>query len=114
MINMSDHHSDDNFLFYKYVMKKRGYEVIFTGGVLPASEVFEIQKIKSFRYLLVNSGSFDFDNKKFEYFSNIAKSHSIRKIIFTDYPGSFERKASDRIVITRDPGDFISKLSHIK
>ena len=114
MINLSEHYSDDNFLFYKYVMKKRGYEVIFTGGVLPASEVFEIQKIKSFRYLVVNSGSFDFDTKKFEYFLNIAKSHSIRKIIFTDYHGSLEKKASDRIMITRDPGDFIRKVSQIK
>ena len=64
MINTSDNQSDNNFLFYKYALKKSGYDVIFTGGILPASEVIEIHKIKSFEYLVVNSGSFDFARKK--------------------------------------------------
>ncbi|MDQ1332815.1 MAG: merR-type protein, partial [Bacteroidota bacterium] len=45
MINTSDNLSDNNFLFYKYALKKRGYDVIYTGGILPASEVIEIYKI---------------------------------------------------------------------
>jgi DNA-binding transcriptional MerR regulator len=48
MINTSDNLTDNNFLFYKYALKKRGYDVIFTGGILPASEVVEIHKIKPF------------------------------------------------------------------
>ena len=86
MINTSDTLTDNNFLFYKFILKSRGYDVIFTGGILPASEVIEIHKIKPFDYLIVNSSAFDFAKKKIGYFNSIGKSLMIKKIIFTDSP----------------------------
>ena len=114
MINTSDNLSDNNFLFYKYALKKRGYDVIFTGGVLPASEVIEIHKIKSFDYLIVNSGSFDFARKKIGYFSSIGKSLLIKKIILTDYPEPHEKRIPENILITRNPEDFRKIISALK
>jgi DNA-binding transcriptional MerR regulator len=114
MINTSDNFSDNNFLFYKYALKKRGFEVIFSGGILPASEVIEIHRIKPFKYLIVNSGAFDFAKKKIDYFSTISKLLQIKKIIFTDYPGVPERRLPENIIITRDPSDFIKKISSLK
>jgi hypothetical protein len=106
MINTSDNLSDNNFLFYKYLLKKRGFDVIFTGGILPASEVIEIHKIKAFDYLVANSGSFDFSRKKISYFSSIGKSLLIRKIILTDFPESNEKRIPENIIITRNPEEF--------
>jgi DNA-binding transcriptional MerR regulator len=114
MINTSDNLSDNNFLFYKYILRKRGFNVIFTGGVLPAPEIHEIYRIKPFRYLIVNSGSFDFAKKKIEYFSIVGKQLSVKKIIFTDYPGITDRRAPERVIISRDPADFIKKLSNLR
>jgi MerR family transcriptional regulator, light-induced transcriptional regulator len=114
MINTSDNLSDNNFLFYKYVLKKRGYDVIFTGGVLPASEVIEIHKIKSFDYLVVNSGSFDFARKKIGYFSSIGKSLLIKKIILTDYPESHEKRIPENILITKNPEEFRKTITNLK
>jgi DNA-binding transcriptional MerR regulator len=114
MINTSDNFSDNNFLFYKYALRKRGFEVIFTGDILPASEVIEIHKIKPFKFLVVNSGAFDYAKKKMDYFNMIGKSLQIRKIIFTDYPGMPDKKVPEKIVISKDPGDFIDKISFLK
>jgi DNA-binding transcriptional MerR regulator len=114
MINTSDNFSDNNFLFYKYALRKRGFEVIFTGDILPASEVIEIHKIKPFKFLVVNSGAFDYAKKKIDYFNMIGKSLQIRKIIFTDYPGMPDKKVPEKIVISQDPGDFIDKISFLK
>ena len=111
MINTSENISDNNFLFYKYALRKRGFEVIFTGGILPASEVVEINKIKPFKLLVVNSGAFDFAKKKIEYFSALGKSLLIKKIVFTDYPGTPDRRMPDKIIVTRDPADFVKKIS---
>jgi DNA-binding transcriptional MerR regulator len=111
MINTSDNFSDNNFLFYKYALKKRGFEVIFTGGILPASEVVEMHKIKPFKFLVVNLGAFDFAKKKIEYFTKIGKSLLIKKIVFTDYPGVPDKRAPEKIIITTDPADFIKKIS---
>jgi DNA-binding transcriptional MerR regulator len=114
MINTSDNLTDNNFLFYKYVLRKRGFDVIFTGGILPASEVFEMYKIKPFDYLVVNSNSFDFASKKVGYFNNIGKSLRIRKIILTDSPLEYEKKLSDKLVISRDPEDFINCIEGLR
>jgi len=114
MINTSDYMSDNNFLFYKYLLKKRGFDVIFTGGILPASEVIEIHKIKPFEYLIVNSAAFDFARKKINYFSSIGKSLLIRKIVLTDYPEAHEKKIPENIIISRNPGDFRKAIEVFK
>jgi MerR family transcriptional regulator, light-induced transcriptional regulator len=114
MINTSDNLTDNNFLFYKYVLKKRGFEVIFTGGILPSSEVIEIHKIKPFEYLVVNSNSFDFAETKIGFFTRIGKSFKLKKVILTDSPEDYNKKSNENLLIARDPSDFISKISSIK
>jgi len=114
MINSSDNLMDNNFLFYKYALKKRGFDVIFTGGILPASEVIEIHKIKPFEYLVVNSSAFDFAKKKIGYFSSIGKSLLIKKIILTDYPELPEKRIPENIIITRNPADFLKAVPTLK
>ncbi|OFY68242.1 MAG: hypothetical protein A2V64_12095 [Bacteroidetes bacterium RBG_13_43_22] len=114
MINTTDILSDNNFLFYKYALKKRGFDVIFPGGILPASEVIEICKIKPFDYLIVNSSGFDFARKKTAYFNNLGKSLMIKKIIFTDSPEEPDRKYSDKMMITGDPAGFLRLIDGLK
>jgi DNA-binding transcriptional MerR regulator len=113
MINTSDMLADNNFLFYKYVLKKRGFDVVFTGGILPASEVIEIYKIKPFEYLIVNSGSFDFARKRIAYFNNLGKSLMIKKIIFTDSPGESEKKSYDKMITIRNPSGFLKLIDDL-
>lgn len=114
MINTSDNLSDNNFLFYKYALKNRGFDVIFTGGILPSSEVIEIHKIKPFDYLVVNSGAFDYEKKKISYFSSIAKSLIIKKVILTDYPEPLDKRTPDNIQVAREPSDFLKVISSLK
>jgi len=114
MINTYGNLSDNNFLFYKYVLKKSGYDVIYTGGILPASEITEIHKIKPFEYLVVNSGAFDFSRIKIGYFNSIGKSLFIKKIILTDFLELKEKKIPENIIITRNPEDFLKAVSNLE
>ena len=114
MINTSDNLTDNNFLFYKYALKKRGFDVIFTGGILPASEVIVIHKIKPFEYLVVNSSAFDFAEKKIGYFSSIGKSLMLKKIILTDSPVEYGKKSYDKLILTKDPADFIKAIEALR
>jgi DNA-binding transcriptional MerR regulator len=114
MISTAESLTDYNFLFYKYALKKRGFDVIFTGGTLPASEVFEIHKVKQFSYLVINSATFDFANRKIDYFTKIGKSLNLKRLIFTDYPGEPDRKKQEKILVTRNPQDFLSRIDMLK
>ena len=107
MINTTDNLNENNFLFYKYVLRKRGFDVIFTGGILPSSEIAEIHKIKSFEYLVINTNAFDFEEKKTEYFTGIGKSLKIRKIILTDIPEGYIPQTHDPLIVVSDPTHFI-------
>ncbi len=114
MINTSDTLTDNNFLFYKCALKKRGHDVVFTGGILPASEVIEIHKIKPFEYLIVNSGVFDFEEKKLSYFSNIGKTLMLKKIILTDFPENRIEKSFDKLILSKDPAHFMEIIDTIR
>ena len=114
MINTSDNLTDNNFLFYKYALKKRGFDIIFTGGILPASEVIEIYKIKPFDYLVVNSSAFDFAKKKIAYFNSLGNSLIIKKIILTDSPEERDKKFQDKLMITKDPAGFIRYIEGLR
>jgi DNA-binding transcriptional MerR regulator len=114
MINTSDYLSDNNFLFYKYMLRKLGFDVIFTGGILPDSEVVEIYKIKPFDYLIINSGAFEFIEKKIGYLINIGKSLLLKKIILTDYPDEPDRKTYEKIIFSKDPSDFLKRIKSLK
>ncbi|HEY5469069.1 MAG TPA: MerR family transcriptional regulator [Bacteroidales bacterium] len=113
MINTSDNLTDNNFLFYKYALKKRGFDVIFTGGILPSSEVVEIHKIKPFEFLIVNSSAFDFAEKKIEFFNSLGKSLMLKKIILTDSPEESHKKSIDKLIMTKDPSEFIKVIDSL-
>jgi DNA-binding transcriptional MerR regulator len=114
MINTSDNLTDNNFLFYKYVLRKRGHDVIFTGGILPSSEVIEIHKIKPFEYLIVNSGTFDFSEKKLIYFNNIGKALMLKKIILTDFPDDYIKRGYDKLQVSKTPEHFLQIIDTIR
>jgi DNA-binding transcriptional MerR regulator len=113
MINTSETITDNNFLFYKYALKKRGFDVIFTGGILPASEVVEIHRIKSFDLLVVNSSSFDFDEKKISYFTALGKELMLKKIILTDSPEAPALNKNGKLILTSDPSDFLRAIESL-
>jgi MerR family transcriptional regulator, light-induced transcriptional regulator len=113
MVNTSDNHLENNFLFYKYMLKKRGYDVIFTGGILPASEVIEIYNIKPFKYMIINGSSFGYAERMGAYFNNLGKSLMVDLIIITD---SAEDAPSglDRVITSRDPYSFMRSISNLR
>jgi DNA-binding transcriptional MerR regulator len=113
MINTSDNLTDNNFLFYKLALRKRGFDVIFSGGILPASEVVEMYKIKPFEYLVVNSSAFDFGEKKIAYFNSIGKSLMIKKTLFTDSPEEYNNKSYDKVILIKDPCEFLKVLESL-
>ncbi len=52
----------------------------------------------------------NFAEKKIGYFNSIGKSLSLKKIILTDSPEDATRKSYDKIILTRDPANFIEVI----
>ncbi|HOP58567.1 MAG TPA: MerR family transcriptional regulator [Bacteroidales bacterium] len=108
MINPCDNISDISFLFCKYVLKNHNFDVIFTGGTLPLSEIKEVYKIKPFRYLVINAGEYGSVKNMSDCLAGFIKSNKIKKIIFTDcHPEEEDNTSADYILFSRDPESFI-------
>lgn len=114
MVNVSNNMADNNFLFYKYVLTKRGFNVIYPGGILPAAEAFEIYMIKPFEYAVINSSSFDFAGNKLAYFQNIGRSLMLKKIIFTDFFDTETTQSEEVLQYCATPSDFIKAVDAIQ
>ena len=115
MINTADNFTtDNNFFFYKYILKKRGFDVIFTGGILPSSEVIEMYKVKPFDYLIVISDTFNLAAKKISYFSNLGKSLKIKKVIISDSHEDSGYDYSDNVIVTAGPEGFIKCVDRLQ
>jgi hypothetical protein len=76
--------------------------------------VVEMHRIKSFDYLIVNSSSFDFDEKKIDYFTTIGKDLEIKKVILTDSPEDPAPVTNDNIIVTSNPAQFLMSIDSIK
>ena len=107
MLSSVNNMTDNNFMFYKYALKKRGFDIIFPGGILPVSEIFEIYMTKPFEYLIINSSVVDFAEKKLTYFQNIGKSLMLKKIIFTDFADFKLGKREGILHFCFTPDDFV-------
>lgn len=106
--------TENSFLFYKYVLKKRGFNIIYPGGIIPVSEIFDMYMIKPFEYAVINCNSYDFDEKKVAYFHNIAKSLMLKRIIFTDFASTTIYSKTDGILqYCTTPESFIRAVNSI-
>ncbi|MDR2887337.1 MAG: MerR family transcriptional regulator [Bacteroidales bacterium] len=105
--------TENNFLFYKYVLKKRGFNIIYPGGVIPVSEIFDMYMVKPFEYAVINCNSFDFTEKKVAYFQNIAKSLMLKKIIFTDFAGPIPHRSENVLNYCTTPDNFVQFVDSI-
>jgi len=113
MVNLSERLYDNNFLFYRYLLKKRRFDLIYPGGILPPSEVEDIHRIKPFQYLIINTGTIDTEDAVIGYFSRITRQLRIKKTIFTDHAGKVKKQPDNRIQFSKDPSGFIAMIDDI-
>jgi DNA-binding transcriptional MerR regulator len=113
MVNLYDRWYDNNLLFYRYILKKRGFDLIYPGGSLPPTEVVEIHKIKPFQYLAVNSGTYGSEDNLIEYFSKVARQLKIKKIIFTDHLAKVKKQPDEKMLFSKDPAGFIKLIDSL-
>jgi len=113
MVNLSDRWYDNNLPFYRYILKKRGFDLIYPGGTLPPTEVVEIHKIKPFQYLTINTGTYGSEDKLIEYFSKVARQLKIKKIIFTDHLAKVKKQSDEKMLFSKDPAGFIKLIDSL-
>jgi MerR family transcriptional regulator, light-induced transcriptional regulator len=84
-------------LFVKYLLRKRGFDVVYTDGELSVDEISAIQLIKPFPYLVLNAGTAIADEDLKELLLSFTKKMKLRKIIVTGHDEQLENFAENKI-----------------
>lgn len=111
VINTTGQNAEIPLLFCRYVIRNLGFDVIYPGEKLPAGEIGEIHKMRSFNVLVMSySGSAD-ESRGLEYFSNLGRMLGLHRIILTDVPEDEDVKAFDNIIVAPTPESFYNTVS---
>ncbi len=111
--NMDEGNPFSNLLFTKYILKKSGFEVIFTDGTLTADDISGIQLIKPFHILVLNVAPSADDEQLKSLVTAFLKNLKLRKLIIVgrNETASWIRDSKTEIAIT--PADIASVIGNI-
>jgi DNA-binding transcriptional MerR regulator len=81
IINLDETGSEPNLLFLKYLLHKKGYDVVYTEDTLSVDDIRSIHSIRSFNLLVINLSLSEHDNEVREFSSKIADELKLKKVL---------------------------------
>jgi DNA-binding transcriptional MerR regulator len=91
IINLSDNECDNNLVFLKYLIRKKGYDVVFTEGTLSAEDIRGIHSVRPFTILALNLPSSEPEEEVREFCGVLAKELNLKKVLVL---GRYDVKSS--------------------
>jgi DNA-binding transcriptional MerR regulator len=101
-------------LFFYYLVKKRGHQVIYLGQSVPFNDLIETKKLKSPNYL-VTAVVYHIDEKDIAKYARTLADKFTEQIIYLsgNQTSNIVDKLPDNIKIISSPGDFRDELNKI-
>jgi DNA-binding transcriptional MerR regulator len=81
IINLGAAESENNLVFLKYLLRKRGYDVVYTEGTLSASDIRDIHSVRPFTVLAVNLPASEPDDEVRGFCNMMAKELELKKVL---------------------------------
>jgi len=91
IINLGDADSENNLIFLKYLIRKRGYEVVYTEGTLSPDDIRGIHSVRPFAILALNLPASEPNGEVMVFCSELARELNLKKIIVL---GRYENSGS--------------------
>jgi DNA-binding transcriptional MerR regulator len=91
IINMGDNEIENNLIFLKYLLRKKGFDVIYTEGTLTLNDIRDIHSVRPFTVLALNLHASEPDDEVMKFCSDLAGELALKKIVV---PGRYDRSGS--------------------
>jgi len=91
IINLGESEAENNLIFLKYLLRKRGFDVVYTEGTLSAAEIEGIHSIKPFTVLALNIPASEPDREVKDFCAGLTKELKLKKVLVT---GRYENSGS--------------------
>lgn len=83
IVNMADTEPDINLIYIKYLLKRRGLDVIYTESKLSEEDIKSIHSVKPFSVLAINLPASEPDDEIREFCRLLGRELGLRKILVT-------------------------------
>lgn len=100
IINLGDKEAENNLVFLKYLLRKRGFDVVYTEGTLSVQDISEIHSIRPFNVLVVNVPASEPDNEVKRFCRALTGELKLKKILVTgmyDSSGSWSSGKTEAV-----------------
>jgi DNA-binding transcriptional MerR regulator len=91
IINMGDNEMENNLIFLKYILRKKGFDVIYTEGTLTVNDIRDIHSVRSFTVLALNLHPSEPDDEVLKFCSGLARELALSNVVV---PGRYDRGGS--------------------
>ncbi len=81
IINLGDTESENNLVFLKYLLRKKGFNVVYTEGTLSADDIRGIHSVRPFAVLALNLPASEPDDEVRGFCSSMAKELDLKKVL---------------------------------
>jgi len=81
IINLGSTESENNLVFLKYLLRKKGFNVVYTEGTLSADDIRGIHSVRPFDVLALNLPASEPDDEIRGFCSNMAKELDLKKVL---------------------------------
>lgn len=81
IINLGDSESENNLVFLKYLMRKKGFEVVYTEGTLSVEDIRGIHSVRPFTVLALNLPASEPDDEVKGFCGEMARELDLKKVL---------------------------------
>ncbi|MHC1730496.1 MAG: MerR family transcriptional regulator [Bacteroidales bacterium] len=81
IINLGSTESENNLVFLKYLLRKKGFNVVYTEGTLSADDIRGIHSVRPFAVLALNLPATEPDEEVRGFCSSMAKELDLKKVL---------------------------------
>jgi len=81
IINLGSTESENNLVFLKYLLRKKGFNVVYTEGTLSADDIRGIHSVRPFEVLALNLPASEPDDEIRGFCSDMAKELDLKKVL---------------------------------
>ena len=81
IINLGTIESENNLVFLKYLLRSRGYDVVYTEGTLSADDIRGIHSVRPFTVLAVNLPASEPDDEVRGFCSEMVKELELKRVL---------------------------------
>ncbi len=81
IINLGDSESENNLVFLKYLMRKKGFEVVYTEGTLSVEDIRGIHSVRPFTVLALNLPASEPDDEVKGFCGEMARELDLKRVL---------------------------------